>query len=377
MNNLHIITIGTARQLLVPESREYARAKLYAAHTASLTTIVLTRREHGFVNTLHDENLHVHPTNSRSRFLMLIDALLLCVTVVREEKKKGVCIISSQDPLEVGWLVALIAFITRIPFHIQVHGDYWSTGAWCGRSPLRYLRRFFARVLLLRAPAIRVVSERIKQSLIARGVKENKINVLPIRPELETFLKEPDTFNDTESITFLSLGRLEPEKNIPRIIRAFALVHKRHFNTRLRIVGEGSERAKLESLIASRHLTDVVSLLPWSACVPKEMSSADVFLLASLHEAYALTLVEAMASGLPVVTTDVGCVGDVVRDGEHGLVVYKESDEAYAETMEHMVVDSDFRKVCGERARKKAFEQSRVTQDTYAKAWVTAVSHAQ
>lgn len=375
-HNLHIITIGTARQLLVPESREYARVKRYASYTASLTSIVLTRREHDFANAIHDGNLHVYPTNSRNRFCMLIDAFWLGLRTIREEKKKGQCVVSSQDPLEVGWLVWLISRVTMVPLHVQVHGDYWSSGAWCGRSPLRYLRRFLALMLLRRAPAVRVVSERIKQSLVKRGVREHKITVLPIRPELETFLKEVHVFNDTNSITFLSLGRLAPEKDIPRIVRAFALVNKQHPHTRLRIVGEGSECTKIESLITKLKLGEVVTLTTWTDNVPYEMSHADIFLLASLHEAYALTLVEAMAVGIPVVTTDVGCVGDVVRDGEHGLVVHEEGDEVYAQAMERMVTDIEFRKKCGEQAHHTALELSKTTQDAYAEAWVTAISKA-
>ncbi len=231
----------------------------------------------------------------------------------------------------------------------------------------------FAFVLLKHTHAIRVVSERIKQSLVVRGIHAEKITVLPIRPELEAFLKMEHTVRENPPYTFLYVGRLASEKDIPRIVEAFAVVHKKNPDVRLRIVGEGPEKKRIEKLIQRLGCIGVITIAPWTEDIPREMVQADIFLLASRHEAYALTLIEAMAVGLPIVTTDVGCVGEVMRDGVHGLVVHEEGILPYAQKMEHLMMDTVFRKSCSREGRATGEKLALVTPEEYARTWVRTI----
>jgi glycosyltransferase involved in cell wall biosynthesis len=353
----------------------------YAVHLASFHIIVLTRREHGFKEEQHEGALHIYPTNSPSRAVMLWDAFTIGRKIIQEHKAKqstpsSPIVISAQDPLEIGWLCQILALITQVHFHVQVHGDYFSSNGWVGNSLTRRLRRLVALTLLIHAPAIRVVSERIKVSLIARGVAARKITVLPIRPELEIFLSTTPSVHDVSVYTFLFIGRLAPEKDIPRIVRAFAQLHTKYPQTHLRIVGSGEEAQNVEALISEYDLRDAVTRLPWTEDVAGEMAKADVFLLASKHEAYALTLIEAMAVGVPLITTDVGCVGGVVKDGVHGLVVQESGTEAYFCAMERMVLEGTFRKQCGINGKATATLLATQSPETYVHEWVTSVSEA-
>ncbi|QQR64906.1 glycosyltransferase family 4 protein [Candidatus Kaiserbacteria bacterium] len=368
---MHVLTISLGRNIL-REGREQERMKLYAAHLSQLSIIVLTRKEHGYTDVVEEGNLHVYPTNSRNRFMMLVDAFRIGFRVLRVKDTDTARVVSAQDPLLIGWFAWVLSQVCDAHFHVQVHGDYFGSG-WSGRSPVKRIQLFLALLLLRRAPFIRVVSKRIKDSLTQRGIPAKKITVLPIRPELEAFLPYTHVVRTTPPYTFLFIGRLAPEKDILRIVRAFALVHREHPLTHLRIVGEGSERARILGLVTSLGVRDAITLLPWTDAVGKEMAEADIFLLASLHEAYALTLVEAMAVGLPLITTDVGCVGEVVQDGIHGLVVHEMDDEAYAEAMIHMIRDTAFRTQCGTNGKETARALSESTAEEYAKAWVTAL----
>ncbi len=370
---MHVLTISLGRNIL-RAGREQERMKLYAAHLERLSIIVLTRKEHGCTEVVGEGNLFVYPTNSRNRFMMLIDAFRIGLRILRIDTTTT-RVISAQDPLLIGWLSWILSAVRGAHFHVQIHGDYFG-GGWCGRSPLRRAQLLLARTLLRRAPAIRVVSERIKASLALRGIRAERITVLPIRPELEAFLPYTHMVRTTPPYTFLFIGRLAPEKDILRIVRAFALVYSEHPEAHLRIVGEGSEREHINALIATLGIADVVTLLPWTDDVPKEMATADMFLLASLHEAYALTLVEAMAVGLPLITTDVGCVGEVVQDGVHGLVVREQSDAVYAEAMTRMVSDAPFRTACSKNGKETARALAEYSAEAYAKAWVTAIEQA-
>ncbi len=370
---MDVLTISLGRNILKSGSRERIRMQGYAEHLQTLHIIVLTRKSHGFGSEVHEKNLHLYPTNSSCRLMMLVRAFFIGRKIIREAKSSSF-VVSAQDPLEIGWCCWLLSRFRNTYLHIQVHGDYFSSPAWVGGSYIRYIRRVLARILLRSVPAIRVVSLRIKQSLVAQGIPTERITVLPIRPELESFLEAPCVARGSTPLTFLSLGRLSPEKDIPRIVRAFEVLHKTYPEARLRIVGEGSERSVIETLIASQASAASIELVSWTDNVPKEMSNADVFLLASKHEAYALTLIEAMATGLPIVTTDVGCVGEVVKDRVHGIVVAEESDIAYAKGMEEMYANTVFRKSCGEQGKITAEKIGAVSMNDYAHSWAKSIS---
>jgi glycosyltransferase involved in cell wall biosynthesis len=370
---MEVLSISLGRNILKPGSRDRERMQLYAKELEAYHIIVLTRRVHGFMEEVHEGNLHVYPTHSRTRLHMLWDAFWIGRRIARMKREQPL-IISAQDPLAIGWLSWLLVCASDARLHIQVHGDYFSP-QWVGHSLVRRFERFWALRLLTCAPAIRVVSARIAQSLIARNISRERITVLPIRPELEAFLAMGHMFRDEPPLTLLYIGRLAPEKDIPRIVRAFACIRAEYPNIHLRIVGEGSEKGKIESCIRVTGVEQHVSLAPWTEDVPREMNRADVLLVASEHEAYGLVLVEAMAVGLPIVTTDVGCVGEVFKDGVHGVVVRSAGDAAYAETLRTLLADADMRRACGRRAKETAQTLSEtVTSSAYVRAWVTSLS---
>ena len=369
---MEVVTLSLGRGILQVRSRERERMQGYAQHLDALHVIVFTRKKHGYRDIQHDETLTIYPTNSVLRVTMLWDAFLI-VRMLAKKNRTEPLIISAQDPLEIGWLAWLLSWYRHTRLHIQVHGDYFGTG-WVGHSPVRWVRRFFARMLLKRAPSIRVVSERIKYSLVVRGIRESKITVLPIRPELENFLLHTTRYHEAPPYTFLFVGRLAPEKNIIRIIRAFARVHQNYSETQLRLVGGGVCESSLKKYAEIFGIAQALTWIPWTQDVAQEMEHADVFVLASKHEAYGLVLLEAMAVGLPLITTDVGCVGEVVRDTTHGIVVYDTSDDAYTEAMIHMITDHAFREQCGRNAKKTAHTIAETTAQTYTKAWVSALT---
>jgi glycosyltransferase involved in cell wall biosynthesis len=100
------------------------------------------------------------------------------------------------------------------------------------------------------------------------------------------------------------------------------------------------------------------------------MAHAHVFALASLHEAYGLVLIEALATGTPVVTTNVGCVNEVVKDGDHGIIVPVNDEEAFGKALLRMYEQSEFRVQAGLHGRTLGQVLARESEDTYAEEWV-------
>lgn len=139
---------------------------------------------------------------------------------------------------------------------------------------------------------------------------------------------------------FLSNRNLEPHYNVGSVMRAFALVQKRYADARLIIVGDGSQRNELESLSRSLKLrhTEFLGLV-----APERMAelydAADIFLNGSEIDSMPISILEAFASGLPVVTTDAGGIPWIVTDKETGLVVRRGDYQALAEAALNLLAD--------------------------------------
>ncbi|NNG15473.1 MAG: glycosyltransferase family 4 protein [Gemmatimonadales bacterium] len=132
---------------------------------------------------------------------------------------------------------------------------------------------------------------------------------------------------------FLSTRNLEPTYDIPTVVRAFALIHARVPGATLTLVGSGSQAAEVGRLVQELELSDCVHLVgrvPHDEIEPY-YRDADVFLNASVVDNQPLSLLEAMASGLCVVTTDVGGISDFIRDGHTGLLVPPQAPQALAD----------------------------------------------
>ncbi|HKB02009.1 MAG TPA: exopolysaccharide biosynthesis GT4 family glycosyltransferase EpsE [Gemmataceae bacterium] len=149
-------------------------------------------------------------------------------------------------------------------------------------------------------------------------------------------------------VRVFACGRLHPGKRHDLIIRAVGLLRKEGIDARLVVAGEdadsgtGQFRRDLENLANELGVLDVVQLsgAMSEAGVRRELEAAHVFVLSSDTEALGIVLVEAMAMGVPVVTTAVGGTTELVRDGENGLAVKAGDPTAIASAVRQIVTDS-------------------------------------
>jgi exopolysaccharide biosynthesis WecB/TagA/CpsF family protein len=132
----------------------------------------------------------------------------------------------------------------------------------------------------------------------------------------------------------LTVGRLSAEKNFALLLDAFVLLRERIGSVRLVIIGEGPERADLQARIERANLSDCVRLLGQRSQVLAYMRRSAVFALTSSFEGFGNVLVEAMAAGIPVVSTDcpVG-PSEILENGRYGMLVQEGSPEAMADAL--------------------------------------------
>jgi glycosyltransferase involved in cell wall biosynthesis len=368
---MEIVTLSIGRNILKVGSRDYERMRQYGEALSAFHVVVLTRRSHGFTEEVHEGRLHLYPTNSRSRFFMLVDAFRISYRLLKG-MKPGEGTLTAQDPLELGLLSRILSACTKVPYTVQVHGDYYSP-LWAEGRLARKVRRLMIPTVLRGAYHIRVVSKRILSSLVHRGIESSRMSVLPIRPNLDVFQGATRTRSHDNTFVVLTASRFAPEKNIPLLVRAFALLHAQYPNTLLRIVGEGEELAAIEEAIRASRVSGSVTIIPWTEHIEVEMANADVFALTSKHEAYALVLIESLATGTPVVTTDVGCVGDVVIHGVHGLVA-EGNPSSFGAALIRMYEDTSLRRNAGSEGRRLGAFLGGETEEVYIKKWVAAHS---
>jgi glycosyltransferase involved in cell wall biosynthesis len=129
------------------------------------------------------------------------------------------------------------------------------------------------------------------------------------------------------------VGRLSPEKDVQTLVRAAAIVRAARPDFRLHVAGDGPCMADLRGLATSLGVDDAATFLGEVRDVPALLAGASLFVLSSLTEGISLTLLEAMARGLPVVATRVGGNGEVVADGETGLLVPPRSPNDLADAI--------------------------------------------
>src|SRR5690606_28303944 len=131
-------------------------------------------------------------------------------------------------------------------------------------------------------------------------------------------------------LTAISVARLSPEKDFPTLLRAVRLVLEKHPEFRLKLVGDGAERPRLERLAGELGIAHAVEFLGERKDIPLLLATAGLFVSSSKSEGISLTLLEAMAIGLPIVTTRVGGNPEIVMDGITGKLVPALNPDALA-----------------------------------------------
>ena len=147
------------------------------------------------------------------------------------------------------------------------------------------------------------------------------------------------------------VARLEAPKNHPLLLRAFRRVMGQFPEARLLLVGDGSRREELEGLAMSLGIRDRTLFVGARRDIPELLASMDVVALISDREGLPMAILEAMAAGHPVVATDVGGIGTVVRQHETGLLVPAGDEAGLTASLAGLIGDRDLARRMGENGR--------------------------
>lgn len=282
-------------------------------------------------------------------------------------------LITAQDPSE-RWLVGwLLSRRFRVPLEVQVHTDIRSPYL-LEESIKNRIRLLIAGFLLPRAACIRVVSARVRNSLLSwLPETTSRVTVLPVYVDVEKF-RALHRIDEQGVFRFLMVSRLTREKNIALAIDAFAEVHAEFPHTNLIIVGDGPERRRLEAIARKKNCgKGSIVFTGWKEDVTRDFQYASCYLLTSNYEGYSRTVIEALALGVPVIMTDVGIAGDVVQHETSGIIIPVGDTHKLTESMRQILRDPYLRRTLSENGRAAAASYPSREQylHAYKKMWLT------
>ncbi|MCD4670530.1 MAG: glycosyltransferase family 4 protein [Actinomycetia bacterium] len=239
-------------------------------------------------------------------------------------------------------IVFLILKIRKIPYIAHIHADVEPSGKMGFLLP--FYKKMFLRKILNSALKI-IVPSKDYVSLISKKytIPKTKIHEIPNGTDLEYFKSTSTKLHSP--IRLLSVSRLCKHKNIPLLIQSFkSLIEKKCWNVELHIVGEGEEKNKILDLIKKEKLENKIILHGglWGKDLHDIYSNSDIFILASTHESFGIVLIEAMASGLPIIVSNIASVKNIVKNNITGLLAGPSPDD-FTKAVENLLGNSQLR----------------------------------
>jgi glycosyltransferase involved in cell wall biosynthesis/4-amino-4-deoxy-L-arabinose transferase-like glycosyltransferase len=295
------------------------------------------------VQSLADETTAIHPIVMQGR---IVRTILRGVCLIRASSKKA--IVTAQDPFAAGLVGYVTSRWTNVPLEIQEHGDFFS-GAWIKESWKNRVLFWVGRFMLKRAERVRAVSDRVRQDLMRLGVEAHRIDVIPVAQDVSRLLEMPlRSMADVPRIVVPC--RFVEQKGLDVLLEAASKLKQDNLSFALSLIGSGPLQRSLERRIKTLGLSDRVSIEAWRDPVDV-WNDADLFVMSSRYEGFGRTITEAMAAGVPIVTTEVGCVGSVFRPQIDGRVVQPNDPRGLAAAIREQLREPERREAMRIRAR--------------------------
>jgi N-acetyl-alpha-D-glucosaminyl L-malate synthase BshA len=334
-----------------------------SSHTYLLSQELVERGDDVIVLTYPHPNIHdlngVHvetaPTiniKGLRGFFFFITATIKLISITR---KYDVDLIHAHYILPPGLIAILSNHFTRKKTAVTVHGSDINILA---SNPIL---RILIKYVLKKTDYIAVVNELIKEKVSKLNIDgvENKIKVTPnavdvqkYNPQTVTTFIQDMNLNPHKPL-ILCVGNLVHQKGLKYLLKAKKLLKN---NAQLVMVGDGPLMMDLREIVEKHDIDDVI-FTGARRDVFNIMPAADIFVLPSISEGLPITLLEAFASGLPAVATNVGGIPGLITS-EVGLLVEPGDSAALAEALDQILSDDELRQEMRKAAREKALEYS-------------------
>jgi glycosyltransferase involved in cell wall biosynthesis len=211
------------------------------------------------------------------------------------------------------------------------------------------------------ADAIVCENNNLKGFLVSKGLDSKKITLIRNGIKLDIFqpgdsMKARKVLGlNNDQLILLSIGSLNKNKNHALLINTFAEIVKSKSALHLYIIGEGKEQDVLKKQIKELKLEQKITLLGLldHKYISEWMKAADIFILPSRNEGTPNSLLEAMASGLPVIASQVGGIPELIQENIDGLLFKSDSKDDLKEKLHKLIIDNQLQEFLGKNAKNK------------------------
>lgn len=315
MSRRILLSIGRDRSIGTVDSPFYSRMQVYEQSHTFIQIVMAV----GEARELQIGTCRVYLTGGSNTATAFFKAVAQAWRLARNEK---IDIVTTQDVLYAGLLGYLISRWFSLPLFVQLHGDYLDNPLWFASQVGQHNRvmNVVGKYILRRATSVRAVSARLRTQLIVQfGIAPERVHSIPIGTNLSIFARTTSTLRKNQ---LLFVGRLLPEKEPLLFCEVAATILERHSDFTIGIAGDGFMRADMETFLANKgvlerchfygnlDLTAVAELYATSFC----------YIHTAGWEGWGMPMIEAMAAGCPVITTDSGCAGEAIRHLDTGMV---------------------------------------------------------
>ncbi|MDD4363150.1 MAG: glycosyltransferase [Atribacterota bacterium] len=325
------------------------------------STYIFAPKVEGYTD--EEENIfRYHSVNltNRVKYPIAIPLSMRASKVINEFKPD---IIHLHHPFVLSMPAIMYAEKLKIPKILTIHTQYERYAYYISPIPQAIIQEAIKRIIFHLADKIDVIttpSESMKNFINKYKIKKD-IVVVPNAINLNLFqdrdqqechsLKEKFEIKENDT-TILYVGRISLEKNIEKIIQAVALIHEKGIiNIKLLLVGDGTALEQMKKLVKTLKIDKMVH---FAGAVKNEVIKSyyqisDIFAFTSTSETFGLVIIEAMASGLPVLAVKAPGAVDIISDGKDGIL--SEDDVAnFAIHLEKLIVDKNFRNYLSQAA---------------------------
>jgi glycosyltransferase involved in cell wall biosynthesis len=305
---------------------------------------------------------------------------LICLPIAvdwaRVARQEGIAHIHAHFATHATYLAYVMAELAGIGYSFTAHAHDI------------YLERAMLAEKVRRARVVVTISEYNRQLLLGLCPEAaGKIQVVHGGVDPQTFGPRPPqavVASPAAPLQIVSVGRLQEYKGMPYLVEACRLLHERRLPFRCVIVGDGPDRPALEDALRRYGLQQQVELAGWlpTSQVAAHLAQADVFVLASViahdgrMEGLPTVLMEAQGCGLPVVSTTISGIPELVQSGENGLLVPPRDAIALAEALAYLHSHPQERERMGQSGRARVLRDFDLGENTRRKAELFAATLA-
>lgn len=300
-----------------------------------------------------DFGFHVHYVGIDSK-IHIIDLIGFSLGIIFPLLKIKPNVIHEQTISPINIISILIKKLLGVPYIVWGQGFDVYMNWPC--------KKLITKFVLKHSEIIIALSDDMKNRLL-ESHKRTNIIIIPNGIDMCKFARHQeknkikntlDIVHDKKIILFV--GTLKKVKGVEYLIEAIKYTVQDYPNLLLLIVGDGDNMNSLKSLVERYELSDFVSFKGGvqNEEIPYFMALADIFVLPSLSESFGIVLLEAMASGIPIVASNVGGIPSLIENGENGFLVEPKSPEQIADKIKLLLADSEVRAYIGRNNKKKS-----------------------